>query len=178
MVQDFLISYIFVRICDDKIDSGITKQQKWEFLELFEKFLNEVYEGQCSQKEFVYAFKSNTFHSSGCKNIDWDYYREKLTRTELLVFRNFSRIAFYMPKKLFDDIISGFKEDIEEKCYNSEDEFLQYAKLVSSSSMALLIFIIWRKAGNLPHNYDTVASEIIKNGHILGQVRIKLIKIA
>lgn len=167
-----MIATALLRLADDIVDSEIPKEEKYEFLAVFERFLNEIFKNHLSDQELLTVISSRADIRYDASHLDWNYYQRKLSVRQLSVFRSFSRIAYYLPRKPFDDLIKGFKLDIEKKIFKNENEFLQYARYVSGSSAILCIYIFLFKSGNWPRNFENDVQQLIENGSNLGLVSI------
>lgn len=139
---------------------------------LFQRFLKEIYLNRCSDEELIFNISTGRIINYDISNIDWELYKTKLSTEQLSVFRSFSRIAFYLPSKPFHDLIVGFQWDIEEKLLKDEIEFLKYSRYVSASTMTVLLFVMWRKGGDWPNNFESIGNNLIESGHGFGLVSL------
>lgn len=164
------ILYSLLRLIDDMVDSEITKEDKYAFLSMFDRFLNEVYKNHLSDQELLSAISSRADIRSDVSNIDWNYYVNQLTTQQLSVFRGFSRIAYYLPRKPFENLIRGFQWDIEGKLVKDESEYLQNAMYVSGNTAVIIMFTFWYKLDDWPIDFENIGQRLIENGADLGLV--------
>lgn len=87
----------------------------------------------------------------------------------MAIFRSFSRMAFYLPRKPFDNMIEGFKFDIEKKFLKTENELCRHAKCISASPVTIMLFLMWNKGGDWPIG-RTISCDLIDNDHVFGEV--------
>lgn len=169
IAQDSLILYSFCRTIDQVIDSEISKRAKLEFLKVTEKFLNEVYHNYRKDSDLLWHLKTRDSYNANIR-LHWKYFESKLNNEQLSAFRNFSRIAWYLPRKLFDDLIKGFQWDIEGIPIKDENDFINYATLVSKSTFTLWVILVYHKNGEWPDNFGPLSTYFVEHLGNLGLV--------
>jgi phytoene/squalene synthetase len=77
-----------------------------------------------------------------------------------------------LPRKPFEELLAGYKWDIEGRLIKNEDDLLLYSTYVAGSVGALCVYVMMYRCDNdkfeLVENYDYV----IKKAYQMGQVRI------
>lgn len=149
---DMVILYVFCRITDNLIDGGLDIEEKKRILKLFKKFIVELFSDRKSDTEI----KIKPYEVK----IDWAQYQTALTDKELSVFRALSRIAFYLPRRMFDDLFSVSDWDIESRVYKNEEDLLLYIDKGNGSYCKLCMYVMMYRCDNdkyeLVENYDHV----------------------
>lgn len=160
--MDFIIIYGFTRITDNMIDDESDFENKKVKLKLLFKFVDELFADRKSDYE-VYSKPREV-------TMDWKVYESVLTQEELSILRAFSRIAFLLPRKPFEEIISGFQMDMDGTLYKDEKELLKYITLVAGSFGAMCVYIILYRY-NLD-KYDFVEKDdyLIEKSYQIGNV--------
>jgi len=143
---------------DDEPD---VKKQKYK-LELTKKFIDELF----ADRKSDYDVKTTPYEIK----IDWSQYQSKLTEVEMSSFRAISRIAFYLPRKPFYELLAGYQWDIEGKLVRNEDDLLLYSSYVAGSIGALCVYVMMYRCDN--DNYDLLGNHdyIIKKAQQMGRV--------
>ncbi|XP_027845625.2 uncharacterized protein LOC114125977 [Aphis gossypii] len=165
---DLIILYSFCRVTDDMIDNELDIEKKKRKFELTKNFINELF----------YDRKSD--YDVGTKpkklNIDWKKYESELTDVEMSSFRSLSRIAFYLPRKPFEELLAGYEWDIEGRLVRNEDDLLLYSTYVAGSVGALCVYVMMYRCDNnnfeLVENYDYVIEKAYQMGQALQLVNI------
>lgn len=161
--MDLNILYAFCRTTDEMIDDQPDVNTKIHNLELCMQFIKELFSDRKSDTE-VRARPYET-------KIDWIKYQTKLTKTQMSVFRAFSRIAFYMPRKSLNHQFLCFKWDVEGRLYKNEDDILEYADLVLGSCTGeLCTYILMYRCNNAKYELIENYSHVIKKSRIMGKV--------
>lgn len=161
---DLIILYSFCRVTDDMIDDELDVKKKKRKFELTKKFINELFFDRKSD----YEVEKKPYN----KNINWTQYESELTDVEMSSFRALSRIAFYLPRKPFEELLAGYKWDIDGRLVRNEDDLLLYSTYVAGSIGVLCVHVMMYRCGNdnydLAENYDYV----IKKAYQMGQVSL------
>lgn len=159
---DLIILYSFCRVTDDMIDEELDVEKKKLKFELTERFINELFHDRKSD----YDVKTKPQEL----NIDWKKYQSELTDAEMACFRALSRIAFYLPRKPFDELLAGYKWDIEGRLVRNEDDLLLYSTYVAGSVGALCVYVMMYRCDNdnydLVENYDYVIEKAYQMGRV------------
>ncbi|XP_026807314.1 bifunctional lycopene cyclase/phytoene synthase-like [Rhopalosiphum maidis] len=131
---DLLIIYGFTRITDNMVDDESDFENKKIKLKLCYKFINELFADRKSDFD-VKSYPQEII-------IDWKEYESELTEEELAIFRAFSRIAFLLPRKPFEELFDGFQLDLSGTLYKNVNDLLIYFTLVAGSFGAMCVYII------------------------------------
>lgn len=165
---DLIILYSFCRVTDDMIDDEVDVKKKKRKFELTEKFINELFHERKS--DYDVQTKPQKL------NIDWTKYESELTDAEMACFRALSRIAFYLPRKPFDELLEGYKWDIEGRLVRNEDDLLLYSTYVAGSVGALCVYVMMYRCDNgkydLVEDYNYVIEKAYQMGRSLQLVNI------
>jgi len=143
---------------DDESDAK-KKQHKYEVIE---RFVSELFADRKSDCEVK---------TRPCiANIDWSHYQSELTDQEMASFRALSRIAFYLPRRPFDELLAGFRWDIEGRLVKNEDDLMLYSSYVAGSIGALCVYVIMYRCNSNEHdladNYDYVIDKAQQMGRV------------
>lgn len=159
---DLTILYSFCRVTDDMIDDELDVEKKKRKFELTERFINELFHDRKSDYD-VHTKPQEL-------KIDWTKYESELTDEEMSCFRALSRIAFYLPRKPFDELLAGYKWDIEGRLVKNEDDLLLYSTYVAGSVGALCVYVMMFRCDNdkyeLVENYDYVIEKAYQMGRV------------
>jgi len=159
---DLIILYSFCRVTDDMIDEELDVKKKKRKLELTERFINELFH----DRKLDYEVKTKPQES----NIDWKKYESELSDVEMACFRAVSRIAFYLPRKPFYELIAGYKWDIEGRLVRNEEDLLLYSDYVAGSVGGLCVYVMMYRCDNdnyeLVENYDYVIEKAYQMGRV------------
>ncbi|XP_026805481.1 bifunctional lycopene cyclase/phytoene synthase-like [Rhopalosiphum maidis] len=165
---DLIILYSFCRVTDDMIDNELDVEKKKRKFELTNNFINELFHDRKS--DYDVGTKPQKL------NIDWTKYESGLTDVEMSCFRALSRIAFYLPRKPFEELLAGYKWDIEGRLIRNEDDLLLYSTYVAGSVGALCVYVMMYRCDNdkfeLVENYDYVIKKAYQMGQALQLVNI------
>lgn len=165
---DLIILYSFCRVTDDMIDNESDVEKKKRKFELTKNFINELFYDRKS--DYDVGIKPQKL------NINWTKYESELTNVEMSCFRALSRIAFYLPRKPFEELLAGYKWDIEGRLIRNEDDLLLYSTYVAGSVGALCVYVMMYRCDNdkfkLVENYDYVIKKAYQMGQSLQLVNI------
>nr|BBU53367.1 carotenoid synthase/cyclase [Acyrthosiphon pisum] len=165
---DLIILYSFCRVTDDMIDDELDVEKKKRKFELTERFIKELFHDRKS--DYDVQTKPQEL------KIDWTKYESELTDREMSCFRALSRIAFYLPRKPFDELLAGYKWDIEGRLIRNEDDLLLYSTYVAGSVGALCVYVMMYRCDNdkydLVENYDYIIEKAYQMGRALQLVNI------
>lgn len=129
-------------------------------LELIKQFINELF----ADRKSDYDVKTTPYKV----NIDWTLYQSKLTNVEMSSFRAIFRIAFYLPRKPFYELLAGYEWDIEGRLVRNEDDLLLYSSYVAGSIGTLCVYVMMYRCDNdkydLLGNYDYVIEKAQQMG--------------
>jgi len=133
---DLIIVYALGRITDNMIDDTSTSNDEKRKLKL--KLSYGFLKEQFADRKLDYDVKSKP-----CEvDINLTEYESVLTDDELSSFRALAKIAFFLPRKLFKEVLAGFELDMSDMLYRNEKELLIYSNNVAGSFAALCIYII------------------------------------
>ncbi|XP_025407691.1 bifunctional lycopene cyclase/phytoene synthase-like isoform X2 [Sipha flava] len=154
--MDLLISYTFARITDDMIDDkSLHIEEKKPKLKLFIQFLDELFAGRKSD----YDVKKKPY----IPKINWPLYQSQFTDVQMSCCRAFSRIAFYLPRKPFYELLEGYKWDVERRLIRNEKDLMEYCNYVAGSSGAISIFTFMYRSDNgmndIVEKYDNIVEK-------------------
>jgi len=165
---DLIILYSFCRVTDDMIDNELDVEKKKRKFQLTNNFINELFHDRKS--DYDVGTKPQKL------NIDWTKYESELTDAEMSCFRALSRIAFYLPRKPFEELLAGYKWDIEARLIKNEDDLLLYSTYVAGSVGVLCVYVMMYRCDNdkfkLVENYDYVIKKAYQMGQSLQLVNI------
>lgn len=136
------ILYAFCRVTDDMIDNEPNANKKKRKLQLIERFIEELF----ANRDSDYDVKTAE-HPREPKTIDWAQYRTELNDEELSCFRAISRISFYLPRKPFDELLEGYRWDVNGKNIENETDLLLYSNYVAGSVGALCVYVMLYQSG-------------------------------
>lgn len=160
--MDLIILHAFCRVTNDAIDNEQGDQKKKHKLDIVKSFIGELFADRKSDDEVLKNPQRVT--------IDWTKYKSELTDVEMSCFRAVSRIAFYLPRKPFDELLAGYQWDVEGRPVLSEDDLLSYANNMAGSIGALSAIVIIRKCDNYKYdrveNYDRVVELARQMGRV------------
>jgi len=159
--MDIIIHYAFGRYSDNIMDDASSLEQKKLRLKLLQKFIGECFAGRKD-----YEVKSTPHEVI----IDWTPYESEFTDEEMACLRAFSRMAFYFPRKPYEELLEGYEWDLANKIYKTEKDILEYFFLVAGSFGPMCVFSFLYRY-NLD-KYDLVEKDdyVIKKSYQLGNV--------
>ncbi|XP_044011143.1 bifunctional lycopene cyclase/phytoene synthase-like [Aphidius gifuensis] len=166
---DLTILYGFCRVTDDMIDNELNIEKKIIKLKIIKNFINELF----SDRKTIYDVKIKP----SMININWKKYETKLSNIELSCFRAISRIAFYFPRKPFDELISGYQWDIDGRVVNNEDDLILYSSYVAGSVGALCVHVMMYRSDFSKHSLDKNYNYVIEKAQQMGNV-LQMVNIA
>lgn len=158
-----IILYAFCRVTDDMIDNEPNVDKKKRKLKLTERFIEELF----ADRNSGYDVKTTVCPRK--LKIDWTQYRSELSDVEMSCFRAISRISFYLPRKPFDELLEGYKWDVDGKSVETEFDLLLYSSYVAGSVGTLCVYVMMHQSGirldeNENHNF------VIEKAKKMGQV--------
>lgn len=160
--MDLIILYGFCRVTDNMIDNNLDTDQKWHKYNVVRAFVDELFADRRSDCDV------KTTPDDVC--IDWPRYQAELTDQEIASFRAVSRIAFYLPRGPFDELLAGYRWDIDGRPVKDEDDLLLYSSYVAGSVGALCVHVMMYRCDNGQHeladNYDFVIDKARQMGRV------------
>lgn len=127
--MDLIILYAFRRVTYDMIADELDTKKKQCKYGAIEAFVGELFADRKSDRDVMTR--------PGAANIDWSRYRPELTDREMAIFRAMSRTVFYLPRWPFDDLLAGYRWDVEGRPAKDEDDLMLYSSYVAGSVGAL-----------------------------------------
>lgn len=156
------ILYAFCRVTDDMIDNEEDKDKKNHKLGIVEQFINELF----ADRKSDYDVKTKP-----CTvNIDWEKYQSVLTDNEISSFRAISRIAFYLPRKPFYELLAGYQWDVESRLVRDEDDLMLYSSYVAGSVGVLCVYVLIYRCDNDNFVISEEYSYVIEKAQQMGRV--------
>lgn len=143
---------------DDELDAK-KKQHKYNVIE---KFVGELFADRKSD--------SDVKTRPCAANIDWSNYRSELTDREIASFRALSRIAFYLPRRPFNELLAGYKWDIEGRLVKNEDDLMLYSSYVAGSVGALCVYVMMYRCDSDKHDLADNNDYVIDKARQMGRV--------
>lgn len=144
------------------IDDESNVEKKKHKLEIIKIFIKELF----ADRKSDYEVKTRPQDTK----IDWANYESELTNEEISCFRALSRIAFYLPRKPFYELLLGYQWDLEGRLIRNEDDLLLYSNYVAGSIGTLCVFLIIHKCDDGKHglkeNYDYVIEKAQQMGRV------------
>lgn len=131
-------------------------------LKLLFKFVDELF----ADRKSDYEVHSNPQEIT----MDWKQYVSELTQEELSILRAFSRIAFLLPRKAFDEVVAGFQLHLNGTLYNDENDLLRYLNFVAGSFGAMCIYIIMYRYNINRYEFVEKDDYLIKKSYQIGNV--------
>lgn len=162
-----IILYAFCRVTDDMIDNEQDADKKKQKLKTTERFVNELF----ADRQSDYDVKSTV--PRGEPKIDWTHYQSELGDEEMSCFRALSRISFYLPRKPFQELLDGYRWDVDGKTVDNETDLLLYSNHVAGSVGVLCVYVMMYKSGVwLDHNDNDykIHDFVISKARQMGQV--------
>lgn len=156
-----MVLYAFCRVTDDMIDNEPNVDKKKLKLEMTKKFINELF----ADRKSDFDVKAKPVKP----NIDWTKYQSEFTDVEMASFRAVSRIAFYLPRKPFDELIAGYQWDIDGRNVKNEEDLMLYSDYVAGSVGTLCVYtMMYRcdKNSNLAEKHDYVIEKAQQMGRV------------
>lgn len=88
--------FAFFQSADNIFDEPeLTKEEKLKLMALLERFVNEMYQGRFTDDELLVMINGSKvmdYRSVDRKyEINWNYYKDKITDDHLRIFRSFNR---------------------------------------------------------------------------------------
>ncbi|VVC39976.1 Squalene/phytoene synthase, conserved site,Squalene/phytoene synthase,Lycopene cyclase [Cinara cedri] len=166
---DLIILYAFCRVTDNIIDDETDVLRKKCKLNVIEKFVNELF----ADRKSDYDVKTVPYTAK----VDWAYYQSELTGEEMASFRAVSRIAFYLPRKPFYELIAGYQWDIEGRLVRNEEDLLLYSSYVAGSVGTLCVYVMLYRCDNDVYDVFGEDDYVIEKARQMGRV-LQLVNIA
>lgn len=161
--MDLIVLYAFCRVTDDMIDNEPDADRKRLKLVLIKRFVDQLFADRDSDYDVKTAGRA--------PHVDWAQYRSELSAVELSCFRAITRIAFYLPRKPFYELIDGYKWDVDGKTVQDETDLLLYSNYVAGSVGALCVYVMIHKSGATRDSANSEINEfVIKKAYQMGQV--------
>ncbi|XP_022173204.1 bifunctional lycopene cyclase/phytoene synthase-like [Myzus persicae] len=158
--MDIISGYSFGRFTDNIIDDASKMKVKQLKLKLFHQFIRECF----ADRKSDYEVKSVPYEV----NIDWAPYECEFADWEMASLRSFSRNAFFLARKPYEELLAGYEYDLANTSYKTEQDVLEYFTFVAGSIGPMCIFpFVYRY--NID-KYDFVEKDdyVIKKSYQLG----------
>lgn len=159
---DIIINAAFGRFTDNMIDDESTVDSKKLKLKLSKEFITELF----ADRKSDYEVKSVPQEI----NIDWKKYESDLSVEELSTFRSIARIGFFLARKPYVEILSGYDLDLANTLYQIEKDLLEYFTDIAGSFAPVFIYpCIYRYSLN---KYELVEKDdvFLKKSYQIGNV--------
>ncbi|KAL5245315.1 hypothetical protein ACI65C_012725 [Semiaphis heraclei] len=166
---DLIILYAFCRVTDEMFDSKSDEKKKKLKLELSKQFISEVFSDRKSDYDVKRIPKE--------VKIDWKKYESEFTDFELSSYRALSRIAFFLPRKPFEELFAGYQWDLELTLVRNEKDLMLYTSYVAGSIGAMCLYVIMYRYGNDMNELVDNADYLTKQAYKIGQ-GLQLVNIA
>lgn len=144
------------------IDDEQDTKKKEQKLKVIQTFIDEMF----ADRKSDYEVKKNPQEIT----IDWEKYKPDLTDTEMSCFRAISRIAFYLPRKPFHELLAGYQWDVDGRLVRNSDDLLLYSRYVAGSVGVLCVFVMMYRCDDdqydLMENYDYVIEKALQMGQV------------
>jgi len=144
------------------IDDESDFENKKVKLKLLFKFVDELFADRKSDYEVHSKPKEMT--------MDWKHYQSVLTQEELSILRAFSRIAFFLPRKAFEEVVAGFQLDLNGTLYKDENDLMRYLNYVAGSFGAMCIYIIMYRYNIEKYEFVEKDDYLLKKSYQIGNV--------
>jgi 15-cis-phytoene synthase/lycopene beta-cyclase len=116
--QDLGVLYAFCRATDDFFDDETVPIKKRQHqLELMHQFIRDLF----SQK------------TNASSAIDWEFYGNQLPASCLSAFKSFTRLRHVLKMDAIQELLDGYRWDLEHRPVITENDLRQYAACVASS---------------------------------------------
>jgi 15-cis-phytoene synthase/lycopene beta-cyclase len=145
-------------------DNRTDEKKKKLKLELSKQFISEVF----ADRKSDYDVKRTPQEV----NIDWKKYESVFTDVELSSYRAVSRIAFFLPRKPFEELFAGYQWDLEFRLVRNENDLMLYTTYVAGSIGALCLYVMMYRYGNDINDLVDKADYLTKYAYKIGQVSI------
>lgn len=159
---DLIILYAFCRVTDEMFDSKTDEKKKKLKLELSKQFISEIF----ADRKSDYDVKKTPQEVK----IDWKKYESEFTDVELSSYRAVSRIAFFLPRKPFEELFAGYQWDLEFTLVRNEKDLMLYTSYVAGSIGAMCLYVIMYRYGNDMNDLVDKADYLTKHAYKIGQV--------
>lgn len=160
--MNLIILYAFCRVTDDMIDDEPDVNKQKLKLQLTEKFINELF----ADRKSDYDVKKKPH----LVNINWKQYETELTDVEMSSFRALTRIAFYLPRKPFYELLAGYQWDIDGRLVRNETDLMEYCNYVAGSVGVLCVFVMMYRCDDdkfdMVQSYDYVIDKAQQMGRV------------
>ncbi|KAJ2955545.1 hypothetical protein NQZ79_g8474 [Umbelopsis isabellina] len=164
--QDLGTLYGFCRMTDEIADSESDPHDRKRKMDTLIEFVNDLF----STKDYGLANVTPDF-------IDWTKYGH-LPEEDLACYRAISRMVHFLPKKPFEELITGYQWDIDGQTVRNQDDLLNYCTFVASSVGDLCTAVIMYRTGQGNWRLEQNRSEwITHRAREMGQV-LQLVNIA
>lgn len=159
---DLLLQYAFVRYSDNIMDDASNLEDKKLKLKLLQKYIGECF----ADRKSDYDVKSVPHEV----NINWTPYESSFNVEEMACLRALSRIAFFLPRKPYEEVLAGYECDLTNKIYKTEKDIIDYFILVAGSFSGMCIYSFLYRF-NID-KYELVEKDdyVIKKAYQLGNV--------
>lgn len=131
---------------------------------LIEKFVGELF----ANRDSDYGVNTTTPREP---EVNWAQYESQdLSNEELSCFRAVARISFYLPRKPFNELLEGYKWDVDSRTVKDEADLLLYSDYVAGSVGALCVYVMLYNSGDCGRLDNDVRDFLIGKARKMGQV--------
>lgn len=163
---DLIIVYALGRIMDNIIDDISTSHAEKRKLKL--KLVNKFFKELFADRKSDYDVKSIPHEA----DIDWTEYQSVLSNNELASFCALARIAFFLPRKPFEELLAGYNLDMGGTLYRNENDLLTYSNNVAGSFGAVCVYIIMYRYNIDRYEFVEKDDFLIKKSYQIGNVSL------
>lgn len=159
---DIIINYAFGRYTDNTMDNASTMEEKQRKLKLFQTFIAELF----ADRKSGFEVKSVPHEV----NINWAKYDSEFNDEEMACLRAFSRIAFFMARQPYEELLNCYEWDLANKSYKTEKDILEYFTLAAGSFGAMCIFSFMYRYSIDKYEFVEKDNYVLSKSYQLGQV--------
>ncbi|XP_022173188.1 bifunctional lycopene cyclase/phytoene synthase-like [Myzus persicae] len=157
---DLLLQYAFARYSDNIMDDASNMENKKLKLKLLQRYIGECFAGRKD-----YEVKSVPEEVI----IDWTPYEAEFTDEEMACFRALSRIAFFLARKPYEELLAGYEFDLTNAIiYKTEKDIIDYFTLIAGSFGAMCVYSFLYRFNIEKYDFVEKDDYVIKKAYQLG----------
>jgi len=144
------------------MDDASDMENKKLRLKLLQKYIGECFSGRKD-----YEVKSVPHEV----NIDWAPYESVFNIEEMACFRALSRIAFFLARKPYEQLLTGYEFDLTNAIiYKTEKEIMDYFTLIAGCFGAMCVYSFMYRFSIDKYDFVEKDDYVIKKAYHLGNV--------